>query len=326
MPCPIVRPVSSIARAQQVWTVLTWVLSTGAAWALMARDGWMAAAVALACLANHAGVLALEFFLLPALSLRDPTPRPSASSLFRAWMAETQHAWRVFAWRQPFRWRACPDRLVGEGVVGRRGVVLVHGFLCNRGFWLPWLRRLAADKRAFVAVNLEPPLASIDDYAEQIDAAIARVQGATGLPPRVVCHSMGGLALRAWLAQRAALGEAVADRVERVVTIGTPHRGTWMARWSPTRNARQMRVGSAWLQQLDAAGREARSGLVPERFTCWYSNTDNIVLPASSATLAGADNRLAAGAGHVDLAFREEVMTRSLTFLDVPPEEGSSAR
>ena len=32
-------------------------------------------------------------------------------------------------------------------------------------------------------------------------------------------------------------------------------------------------------------------------FTCWYSNSDNIVFPTSVASLPGADNRLAAGRG-----------------------------
>jgi hypothetical protein len=318
---PIGLPVSTIARSQQVWTVLTWGVSLGLAWALMARDGWLAVAVAFAWLANHAWVLALEFLLLPVLSKGDPAPRPGVMSLLGAWIAETHHAWRVFSWRQPFRWRACPDRVAGEGVVGRRGVVLVHGFLCNRGFWTPWLRRLEADRRAFVAVNLEPPLTSIDAYAQQIDAAIAQVHQATGLPPRVVCHSMGGLAVRSWLAQRTTEGEAVADRVERVVTIGSPHFGTWLARWSPTRNGRQMRRGSDWLQQLDTTRCAGLAGLAPERFICWYSNTDNIVLPASSATLPGADNRLVEGAGHVDLAFREEVIKMTLDGLDASPED-----
>ena len=191
---------------------------------------------------------------------------------------------------------------------------------------MPWLRRLTADRRAFVAVNLEPPLASIDAIARQIGPAVARVQAATGLPPIVVCHSMGGLAVRAWLAQQAAEGDVVANRVEKVVTIGSPHFGTWLARWSPTCNGRQMRTGSDWLRALDATWRSGQAGLPPERFVCWYSNTDNIVLPASSAALPGADNRLVEGAGHVDLAFRAQVMNMTLELLEHAPGGGLTAR
>lgn len=306
---------SGIASVQRAWVILVWVAGGATAWSLADRP-WVAAAAGFALLACHAWILGFEFLLLPALSAGDPAPRPGAVTLLTAWGAEALHAWRVFAWRQPFRWRSFPDRLAGEGVAGRRGVVLVHGFLCNRGFWMPWLHRLTADRRAFVAVNLAPPFASIDEYAPRLQEAVTRVRAVTGLPPLVVGHSMGGLAARAWLVLQAASGEPMADRVHRVVTIGSPHAGTWMARLSQARNGRQMRAGSEWLQRLEEAWRAGQAGLPPDRFICWYSNADNIVLPASSATLPGADNRLVLGAGHVALAFRPTVMNMTLGLLD----------
>lgn len=45
----------------------------------------------------------------------------------------------------------------------KRGVVLVHGFMCNRGLWLPWFIPLQARGHAYVAVNLEPVMGSIDE-------------------------------------------------------------------------------------------------------------------------------------------------------------------
>jgi hypothetical protein len=65
-----------------------------------------------------------------------------------------------------------------------------------------------------------------------------------------------------------------------------------------------MRQNSAWIQALHEDWQPAWG----EHFTCWYSNCDNIVMPPSTATLSGADNRLLAGAAHVDLAFRRPVM------------------
>ncbi len=186
--------------------------------------------------------------------------------------------------------------------------MLIHGFFCNRGFWTPWLDRLCADERVFVAVNLEPVFSSIDDYAPQIDAAVRAVTLATGTPPLLVCHSMGGLAARAWL--KTYQGE---KRAFHVVTIGTPHRGTWLARFGRGYNGRQMRLSSGWHAALD-------HGMPPGRhamFTCWYSNTDNIVFPASTATLPGADNRLVRGVAHVRMAFLPEVINATLALLDV---------
>ena len=47
-------------------------------------------------------------------------------------------------------------------------------------------------------------------------------------------------------------------------------------------------------------------------FTCWYSNCDNIVFPASTAALAGADNRFVDGLAHVQMAFDPGVMQACL--------------
>jgi len=121
---------------------------------------------------------------------------------------------------------------------------------------------------------------------------------------------MGGLAVRAWLAQMKAEARAF-----HVVTIGTPHRGTWLARFGHGHNGRQMRLLSDWHTRLDHGMPAGRHAL----FTCWYSNCDNIVFPASTATLPGADNRLVRGAAHVQLAFVPHVMQTTLAMLDERP-------
>ncbi|WP_411881172.1 esterase/lipase family protein [Polaromonas sp. YR568] len=260
---------------------------------------------------GYTAFLALEFVFLHHVNKRDPAPQPTWMELLRAWVGETLTAPRVFCWRQPFRMNVVPDRLAPAAAVhGRRGVVFVHGFFCNRGLWTPWLRRVQAGGRAFVAVNLEPLFGSIDDYAPQIDDAVRQVTEATGLPPLLVCHSMGGLAVRAWLKRMRA--EA---RVFHVVTIGTPHRGTWLARFGHGHNGRQMRLLSDWQAQLDHEMPVGRHAL----FTCWYSNCDNIVFPTSTATLPGADNRLVRGAAHVQMAFLPHVMDDTLAMLEREP-------
>ncbi|MEO7886806.1 alpha/beta fold hydrolase [Polaromonas sp.] len=257
---------------------------------------------------GYTGFLAFEFLLLRYVNKADPAPQPSWKELLCAWWGETTTAPRVFCWRQPFRSNEVPDHVVSaEAVRGRRGVVFVHGFFCNRGLWTPWLKRVQASGRAFAAVNLEPLFGSIDDYAPQIDDAVRQVTEATGLAPLLVCHSMGGLAARAWLKRMKA--EAW---VHHVVTIGTPHRGTWLARFGHGHNGRQMRLLSDWQAQLDHEMPANRHTL----FTCWYSNCDNIVFPTSTATLPGADNRLVRGAAHVQMAFLPLVMNATLAMLD----------
>ena len=114
----------------------------------------------------------------------------------------------------------------------------------------------------------------------------------------IVAHSMGGLAARAWLAT-----QNLDSSVHRVVTIGTPHRGTWLARFGLTRNGKQMQLDNTWLRQL--AAHETPQRLA--RFTCFYGHCDNIVFPASTAMLAGADNRHVPGTAHVHMVFQAEV-------------------
>jgi len=251
-------------------------------------------------------VLAIEFVLLGVVARGDrDVPRASGGELVRAWIGETSQLLRVFYWRQPLHWREPADYLPAQGA-GQPGVVFIHGFMCNRGFWAPWMQMLRGRGCPHVAVNLEPVFGPIEAYAPIIEAAVQRVTACTGRRPILVCHSMGGLAARSWLRTPGA-----ASRVERVTTIGSPHHGTWLGRFSNRPNGRQMRLGSAWLLQLE----QDEAGLPRPPWTCWYSNCDNIVFPPATATLQGADNRLLPGLAHVDLAFAPALIQHTLPFL-----------
>lgn len=253
-------------------------------------------------------VLGAQFLALRVVGRADPAPPPTSWQLVRAWLVSTWLNALVFGWWQPFRWNAVPDQLSAlPAIPPRRGVVLVHGFACNRGFWTPWLRLLRDRGVPFIAVNLEPAFGSIDEYPTIIEDAVQRITQATGLAPLLVCHSMGGVAVRAWLRSGGA-----AKKVHHVVTIGAPHRGTWIAGFSRAANGRQLSLGNPWLEQL---GQGAPDG-AGAPFTCWYSNCDNMVFPVSSATLPGADNRLLPGAGHLALAYRPEVIASALALLE----------
>ena len=230
-----------LARLQQFLTLS--LLALGIGWLVWfyPSSPVLAWAGFVGILLGYVVLLAVEFVLLRHVNQTDPAPPATAADLFNAWLGEALIAPIVFCWRQPFKANAYPDFIAPEKLAkGRRGVVFIHGFFCNRGFWNPWLQRLQGSGHAYVALSLEPVFGSIDDYTAQIDAAVAQVTQATGMPPLLVCHSMGGLAARAWLQTR--LADA---RVHHIVTIGTPHHGTWLARFSHSLNGQQMQIGRA---------------------------------------------------------------------------------
>lgn len=305
-----------IARIQQL--IALTLLAASLAWLLYVWPDFYHISLGFLAIAGvYTGVIAIEFVAIHRLNRSDDQPRATWRALLRAWLRECLTALRIFLWQQPFRSQALPDFLpapaASEGLRGEglRGVVFIHGFICNRGFWTPWMSQVSAQNRAFVAVNLEPIFGSIEDYVALIDAAVTTVTRATGLPPTLICHSMGGLAARAWLRACAQSDPSSDERVDRIITIGTPHFGTLMSQRQLHQNTQQMERLSAWTRQLAADEPATRRA----KFICWYGNCDNIVVPTSTAMLTGSDNRLVTAYGHVSMAFDARVMRESLAAL-----------
>jgi triacylglycerol esterase/lipase EstA (alpha/beta hydrolase family) len=296
-----------LARFQRITTLLLlffallWLV-----WAWAKGHPYWAIGGATALLMGHAAFLALEFVWMHWQNRHDPAPRATVQQALLAWCREVLTAPQVFCWQQPFR----SERFANTPLVNAQGqmaVLLVHGFVCNRGLWNPWLQRLHERGTPFCAVNLEPPWSSIDDYANTIDIAVGRLHAATGQAVLVVAHSMGGLAVRAWLRR------SNADHlVQHVITIGSPHHGTRLARFAVTANGLQMQQSSEWLHALAANESNARRSL----FTCFFSHCDNVVFPASTASLAGANNVHLPACAHSEMARHETVFQELLRRLD----------
>jgi triacylglycerol lipase len=295
-----------VARLQRTTVLLLWAVTL--LWfGTQAYEGhWLGATIGALLLLNlQQLLLGVEFFvLIPLINRGDPAPKPGFAQLLRAWWRESRAAHDVFGWQQPFRSRAHDDT-IDAASPGQRAVVLVHGFLCNRGLWNRWVPALRAEGVPHIAITMEPPFAGIDRNVATVNDAIVRATQATGLPPLVVCHSMGGLAARAWWRANAA---SAASRVQGVITIGSPHHGTFTAKLASGDNARQMRQASAWLRDLAEEENDGRR----RYFTCFYSHCDNIAMPASTGALPGADNRHIDGMPHIALAYAPEVWAEVL--------------
>ncbi len=184
-------------------------------------------------------------------------------------------------------------------------VLLIHGYGCNSGYWHSMSQRLADARISHHAVNLEPILTNIDNYVPIIDRAVDALLRDSGQSKIiVVAHSMGGLATRAYLRDHGS------SRIAKVVTLGTPHKGTGLANHGAGENSRQMRhefanggSASAWILKLAATESAATRSL----FVSVYSHHDNIVAPQMSAHLDGAVNIELRGIGHVAMALNAEV-------------------
>lgn len=252
-------------------------------------------AMFLLALAGRALVVAVTFGFAriyaapPPAGLRIGVGRAAAMAL-REYLAFVL----LFSVIQPFEgFFLGKDRLV-RVPAGRSPVLLVHGYQCNRGFWL-WLRRALERAGWCVAtISLEPVFNDIDAYADQVARRIKEVCAATGAPRVIlVGHSMGGLVSRAYLRR---YGNA---RVAKLITLGTPHHGSRLAHLGIGENGRQMRPGGTWLPGLNAPG----VATLPEAAVSIYSCHDNYVMPQDSSLLEGAKNLPLAGIGHLEMAF-----------------------
>jgi pimeloyl-ACP methyl ester carboxylesterase len=150
----------------------------------------------------------------------------------------------------------------------QRTVVLVHGYMANKASLMPLAAFLRL--RGYKQLLLFNYASSngVEAGARALKAFLK--QNVRGGRIDLIGHSLGGLVSRVYLQH---LGGA--RRVDRCITLGTPHQGTYNAYWVPTRVGRQLRPDSALLARLDATRAEAAA----VRFTSVVAGSDPIVIP-----------------------------------------------
>ncbi|MBB3678145.1 esterase/lipase family protein [Modestobacter versicolor] len=183
-------------------------------------------------------------------------------------------------------------------------VVLVHGLVDNRSIFT--VMRRALRRRGFAQVctwNYSPFQRDVQSAAEALGRHVERVCRETGHDRvHVVGHSLGGLVAR-YLVQR--LGGD--ERVESLVTLGTPHAGSRWAHVLPTPLVRQLRPGSALIRELAEPAPTCRTTI-----TAVYSDLDQMVVPSSAGRCDHPDlqarNVLVRGVGHMSLPIHRGVV------------------
>lgn len=245
--------------------------------------------------------IALGFVLHLADHLqRRSTDRPPLHEYARAFVFE--YGWSLVVWCL-YPWGLLRPRGVTWAPEGGPPVILVHGFMMNHASMLGVRRAL--ERRGYrnvLSVNVRPLRAPLEAQAETLAARIRELSQACGGAPVIgIGHSQGGVLLRAC----AALSPAVP--LAKIITIGSPHRGTRVAALAFAPNARQLRWGSPFLAGL---GDTCRVELVSI-----YSDIDNIAFPASTSVLGRSV--LLSGMGHHVLLFAERALDRIVD--ELPP-------
>ncbi|MES2296050.1 MAG: hypothetical protein V4582_03365 [Pseudomonadota bacterium] len=303
-------------------------------------SGWLALAIGAAVvLLARLAITANNFASSARHSSATPAPHQlGARAGARLFIEEFIATLSFSSWNMA---RARPGQRIHAGSAALP-VLLVHGYGCNGGYWDLLRPRLDAARISHAWIDLEPLLADIDSYVPALAGAVDALCRASGAGAVIiVSHSMGGLAARAYLRQ---CGGADAARVAHLITLGTPHHGTCLAKQAPGQNALQMRWSGAPGQEPAQVQTQARadtwlgalaaseSAHTRARITSIFSHHDNIVAPQTSARLPGASNIELGGVGHVALGRNARVLACVMAHIAAVPapfvasETTSSAR
>jgi triacylglycerol lipase len=186
--------------------------------------------------------------------------------------------------------------ITGDINAAGRPILLVHGIGDNRSAFSILRRTLR--RRGYgriTTVNYSPLTSDVRKAAADLARHVERVCQQTGYEQVfVIGHSLGGIIARYYV--QCAGGD---DRVHTLVTLGSPHAGTHLARLAPLPVCQQLRPHSELMREL------ARPADCSTRFVAIYSDRDEVVLPNRSARLEHPDLAVTRirvhGVGHLAL-------------------------
>jgi triacylglycerol lipase len=188
-----------------------------------------------------------------------------------------------------------------ESASERRPVLLVPGWLGRLEDLLPLHLRLVRDgwgAEEVMALEFADPVGSSVDHARELEAALKGLLARTGAGEvDVVAHSMGSLALWAYLQSR---GNPLGIR--RVVFLAAPFQGTITAHLAWGEGGREMVPGSDFLKKL-------HEGSPPQQWVdvlTIRTPLDLTVVPWEGSTLLQSRDRLICCPTHQGLLDHEE--------------------
>lgn len=183
-------------------------------------------------------------------------------------------------------------------------ILLVHGMVDNRSIFTVLRRGLV--RRGFgriETINYSIFTGDIRAAAADLGAEVERIVEETGYDRiHVIGHSMGGLIARYYVTR---LGGD--QHVHTLVTLGTPHQGSYFAYLWDNGLTRQLRPGSGLMRELAAPVKDCQT-----RFLVYSSDLDQVVVPQRNAALHHPDldvhNVVLHGVGHMSLPITNTVV------------------
>ncbi len=164
----------------------------------------------------------------------------------------------------------------------RNTVLLVHGIWDTGAIFRPMRSYLTHQGWSVYDLNMNPN--NGDSQLEHLAEQIATFVDYT-LPPDqpldIVGFSMGGIVSRYYVQRLGGI-----QRVQRLITLSSPHNGTWTAYGSTRPGCLQMRPSSPFLQDLN----QDVEMLAQLNFTSVWTPLDSMILPASSSQMPVGKN------------------------------------
>ncbi len=190
---------------------------------------------------------------------------------------------------------------------GSEPILLVHGYSdTDRSPWWDVLTDYLTDvgyaNSDVYRINLGPlPGTTVDspeEYAPAVKAKLRDLHDETGSPIDVIAHSMGGLDTR-WALEK----DDAAHLVDDLVTLGTPHQGTYAAYLGlTTHGGRDMRPDSEFVRSLNDG--QLAEGV---EYTAVWSHADELIDPSPYAELPEPELDSVSVARNVDSGYQEHV-------------------
>ena len=204
-----------------------------------------------------------------------------------------------------------------------RAVILIHGMGRSNKSWPRVAGRLEEQGAIVVGFNYPSTQCAITESAEYLHQVIVSLDGVTEID--FVCHSMGGLVVRAYLDQHND------ERIDRMVMLAVPNQGAEMAdliggwllyRWICGPGGCQLGTDPKGLIAdlptpefefaIIAAGRGTEMGYNP-----LIAGDDDGTITVASTRLPGASDFLQVnGVMHSFLMFDERVVDATIRFLE----------